>query len=41
MIDGEDIVRFITSIRIGRLEHVILMEDDRMPKAIYRGTTDR
>ena len=38
MIDGKDIVRFIKSMRISWLGHVMRMEDDRTPKAILRGT---
>ena len=38
MIDGEDIVRLIKSMRINWLGHVMRMEDDRIPKAILRWT---
>ena len=42
MIDGEDVVTFIKTmrIRISWLGHVIRMEDDRVSKAIFRGTID-
>ena len=40
LIDGEDIVRF-KSMRVSWLGHVMPVEDDRIPKAILRGTIDK
>ena len=39
-IDGEDLMRFINSIRISWLGRVMHVEDDRVPKAIVRWTID-
>ena len=38
LIDGEDIVGLINCMRISWLGHVLLVEDDRIPKVILRGT---